>query len=854
MIELLAKHKTATKWVVAIVLVLILLPELLRYGLVRVLLANDIGQASIDDVDLNLFTGEFAVKQLEIHRDSRSVFSVDSMQLNVAWSKLLFGQIHLQTLLIEQPAFSVLQTSDGTWQVVVPLVPGNTHTESGLTTGSDALAGSTPPASTWWGLALSEMVVRDAAITVQTVSATGMLQIDRLQLHDLSSTPPSSPTLTVNARWGSAPITLVLDARPFAPQSPLHGELAVDRFALASVAGAVGHDIEAAVTAQITFDALRQRDGDIQASLNTRVTVDQLVLPYGPLLVNNHQLSWRGDVFIASEHDQLTYHVQGDLQTEGLSVEDSEQQLSLLGLEQLSASGLSLKNTFDAVVKQLSIRSIDFVSDLVEENTQPKTTSFHADNVLINDVSVSEGRHLVVDTVKFAQTQAQVSVQKGGHLQLISVLESVLSRLEQYHGEVGRAGAAGNSSLLSDNAEVLLEEQVSDVGQAKNTKAQQGGTDNKAPDPEPFTVVVNAIDVQAGSQLTFQDLRFTAPVKQRLLIDELTITGIDQRNVDKQATVTLRSRIDEFASAELKGSLSFFADNKRLALTGSLQSFALPSLSPYSETYLGYHLATGQYDHKFDLTVDDGELQLQNQLLLRGLTLSAVAADKPQPLQQQLDIPLEFALDMLRDSDDTISLDVPVTGSLDDPQITLSSIVSTALGGALKSSASSYLKLAIQPYGVAVMAAQWVGEQASAISLEPLIFANGQSELTEAHRGYLAKLSSLLRERPKLTIKLCGQASTQDSLVMAASKLGHYRDSQLIDTGAPKNNATARQQAQAAVSAPAIVTEQELVELAESRAVLVKRVLVDSGVDATRVFTCQPQFHDKAVSGVVMAM
>jgi len=191
---------------------------------------------------------------------------------------------------------------------------------------------------------------------------------------------------------------------------------------------------------------------------------------------------------------------------------------------------------------------------------------------------------------------------------------------------------------------------------------------------------------------------------------------------------------------------------------------------------------------------------------------------------------------MLRDGDDNITLDVPIEGKLDDPNINISNVVNDALGKALKNGAASYLKYAIQPYGAVLMAAELVGDRVASISLDPVVYNHGRGDLTPEHGDYIAKVTALMLERPKLTIKLCGQSNESDKLALA-------------ETLGSSNNA-----AQDIEKAKAAVTEEQLVELAKLRAHEVKRLLIDSGVDNKRVFSCQPQYKPEAINGVIMAL
>jgi hypothetical protein len=102
----------------------------------------------------------------------------------------------------------------------------------------------------------------------------------------------------------------------------------------------------------------------------------------------------------------------------------------------------------------------------------------------------------------------------------------------------------------------------------------------------------------------------------------------------------------------------------------------------------------------------------------------------------------------VRDSDDNIELKVPIKGRMGDPDINVNNVINDALGRALKTGAASFLILALQFYGAALMAANMIGDQLSAVRLDPMIFAVGSGVMSDTHRDYANKIAQILQSRP----------------------------------------------------------------------------------------------------------
>ncbi len=110
--------------------------------------------------------------------------------------------------------------------------------------------------------------------------------------------------------------------------------------------------------------------------------------------------------------------------------------------------------------------------------------------------------------------------------------------------------------------------------------------------------------------------------------------------------------------------------------------------------------------------------------------------------------------------------------------------------------------------------------------LKPIEFEPRRSDMDATDRDYLSKVAQVLKERPKVAIKLCGVAVQQDVLYLQ----------QLARAQREKSNNKA-----AAAEAPAI-DEQQLIELARQRAAVVKDYLVEKfQTPADYLVGCRPR-------------
>jgi len=233
---------------------------------------------------------------------------------------------------------------------------------------------------------------------------------------------------------------------------------------------------------------------------------------------------------------------------------------------------------------------------------------------------------------------------------------------------------------------------------------------------------------------------------------------------------------------------------------------------------------------KIDKTQMDGLVKLK----LHQMELETVESENS--LQSQIPVPLNVALDTLRDSNNTISLKIPVKGDPANPDFNVNDLLTKALASGVKKGALTYLTLALQPYGTLITAARYAGEEISKVRLNPVEFEPGQAGLDDTDKDYLSKVAKVLQDRPKLAIKLCGVAVPQDTAWFQQQAAAAQKTGDKTSTAAK----------------PTVpeVAETQLLDLARARAESVKDYLVATfKTPANHLVGCRPRIETDADKG-----
>ena len=297
------------------------------------------------------------------------------------------------------------------------------------------------------------------------------------------------------------------------------------------------------------------------------------------------------------------------------------------------------------------------------------------------------------------------------------------------------------------NIDDLLIPQPPDTG-AKTTVAKT------ARNNKPLGIHIGGIAINDGSA-NFADFSLTpnfATAAQQL---NGQIGTIDSRQA-KPASVDIKGKVDRYAPVTIKGAVNPFDPMASLDIATSFKRVELTTLTPYSGKFAGYRIRKGRLNLDLHYVIIKGQLKAENKVVVEQLQLGE-KVDSPDAVS----LPLKLAIALLKDVDGKISIELPVTGDLNNPQFSVMPIVWQTLRNLIVKAAAAPFKM--------------IGGLVSGGSSEDLgtvSFAPGSSDLSQDAEGALVKLSQALKERPALRLEIEGTAAaSSDGPLIAEQRL-----------------------------------------------------------------------------------
>lgn len=208
------------------------------------------------------------------------------------------------------------------------------------------------------------------------------------------------------------------------------------------------------------------------------------------------------------------------------------------------------------------------------------------------------------------------------------------------------------------------------------------------------------------------------------------------------AEVLLRGRLDDDAPVEVKGRTNPLASPLYLDMQASAKGIELTRLTPYSAKYAGYAIEKGKLSMDIRYNVQNGKLNADNRLFLDQLTFGE-RVEGPDVTK----LPVRLAVSLLTNSRGEIDLNLPIAGSLDDPEFSVGGIILQVIVNLLGKAITSPFALIGAAFGG--------GEELSHIG-----FAPGSAALDDAARERLVTLAKVMKDRPAVKLDVTGHADT----------------------------------------------------------------------------------------------
>lgn len=278
---------------------------------------------------------------------------------------------------------------------------------------------------------------------------------------------------------------------------------------------------------------------------------------------------------------------------------------------------------------------------------------------------------------------------------------------------------------------ILRVQPATDAPQASTQTAQAADASAQ----ESFPIMVERVSID-NADLEFADLSLKPQFGTHINTLTGVINGLSS-NPSTTAQVELDGKVDEYGSASIRGSVQPFRATDFTDLKLTFRNLEMNRLTPYSGKFAGRKIDSGKLSVDLEYKIKQRQLYGENKFVINKLKLGD-RVESPDAA----DLPLDLAIALLEDSDGLIDLDLPISGSLDDPQFSYGKIIWKAFVTVLGKIVTAPFHALGKLLGI------------SSEKLEATMFEPGMAVLAPPEQEKLKAIASAMTKRPALALSI----------------------------------------------------------------------------------------------------
>lgn len=346
-----------------------------------------------------------------------------------------------------------------------------------------------------------------------------------------------------------------------------------------------------------------------------------------------------------------------------------------------------------------------------------------------------------------------VSAQIGGDKQLVTLKKLALNDFYA-RAILSSKGKLNIQTILStkkagDEEAVPAQAQADSSADAVKAVTSKTATTNVVTVPLPAkpeklhpVVIRIAQTTLRGGNINFTD-NFVKPNYTANLTGVTGTIGAIASDNPQPATIELTGKVDDDAPLVISGSLNPLANPVFMDVKASANGLELTRLTPYAAKYAGYVIEKGKLSMQVSYRIENQQLQAENDVRLDQLTFGE-RVESPSATK----LPVMLAVALLRDNQGRIAINLPITGSLSDPQFSVGGIIFKVFVNIITKAVTSPFALLGSMFGGG-------GEELAYTEFLP-----GQTSLTPEATAKLDNLAKALKNRSGLKLDITGRVDT----------------------------------------------------------------------------------------------
>jgi len=619
-----------------ILLVVSLLPLVIEYSAENWLKEHGVPHAEIDNVDLNLFSGEVKLQGLK----AGDGLNIDRLAVNLDWLPLFKQVVYIRSLELKGANLNLFQDEKQQWQLA----------EIKRDASEEDVAVEKSQEQPWLAV-VDELLIEKLLIHVNGQEMQLKLPVDSLKL-SISELLNREQRLTTELKLGET------DFSGFGYQ--------VNNQSLQLAANLLfsmtAEDITASLKSENTglkFAGLKlaQPDGqplaavesidlnDLQISGIDKHKIESINISN---ITIQPQLTGSGSLKLASiDVAKVDANVNGDiafaslilkqLQTDSMSGGDDRMRLKHLELADFTMLPGKTLN-----LKSLAMRGFDL------KQQQSKQLLGAIESVSLNNLAMTGTDKGVFDTLTLNRIKLPTAGKKSmGSIGAIVASGAQLDTKGIYQLKRLQFNALDTTLIKQKNGKFVVLDELQTTGpktglkvnsttkdKAKSESVKTAVEEKQGRDP---VVIIDELLITPGSKIAYRDESLSPVLDTRMVVKKFRFAPLD-RSGKRDGKVNILMGVGKYGELSAKGKLRPHAKRLKSELVIALKNFEMPGLSGFIEPEFGKSIQTGQFNVEASINIKDNIIDAKNKILIRQLELGD--SDQPGYAGQRIGMPV----------------------------------------------------------------------------------------------------------------------------------------------------------------------------------------------------------------------
>jgi hypothetical protein len=250
----------------------------------------------------------------------------------------------------------------------------------------------------------------------------------------------------------------------------------------------------------------------------------------------------------------------------------------------------------------------------------------------------------------------------------------------------------------------------------------------------PMPMAIKKIVLHA-SQANFADLSLQPNFAAGIQNIEGTVLGLSSK-ANSRAKVDIHGAVGPSSPVAITGEVNVLGPALYTDLGMNFRNIELTIFNPYSGKFAGYNITKGKLTTRLHYKVQGRKLDAQHHITVDQLEFGAKTASK-----DAVSLPIKLAVALLKDRNGVIDLDIPVSGTLDDPTFRLGPIIWKVFVNILKKAVTAPFALLGSLFG-------------GGPDLQFIDFSPGAADLDSVAADKARAMVKALTGRPQLKIEV----------------------------------------------------------------------------------------------------